>query len=389
MDSDLQVKAEAAIAHQQRGGSIAALCRDEGWDYNSVKSAKNRLEKERDNEQSRYYVRGRSVNYGRGGEAGGVILNEWVKTDAIKEQRAQIIERIAANLKSSITPRQKLIDIPFSSTDSDLLTVYPIADLHLGLYASERETGEGWDIERATSVLQAAIDALTYAVPATKEALIINLGDFFHSDNTTNRTMKSGHALDVDGRYFDILERGVQLMIYTIDRVLEKHQRVTVWNRIGNHDEHSAHMLGLVLQAYYTREKRVTVDVNPSPADYMEWGGVMIGATHGDTYKVNKLHGIVAASQPEMWGRTTAHRVMFVGHIHQRLVQENHGLMVEVCRTIAAKDAWHNAQGYDRGRDMQAIVFSHSGESLRVTRNANDLMRLISKAKSKKKRKAA
>ena len=172
-----------------------------------------------------------------------------------------------------------------------------MGDPHLGLYASRNETGEAWNLQSAIAVMQSAIDDLTARTPPTPQALVINLGDFFHSDNTDNRTLRSNNALDVDGRYYDILQAGMELMVYHIDRCLEHHASVTVWNRLGNHDDHTSIMLAVALSAYYRNDKRVSVPVNPAPADYLEWGSVLIGATHGHTYKTKDLESIMASDQ--------------------------------------------------------------------------------------------
>ena len=79
--------------------------------------------------------------------------------------------------------------------NADLLTVYPMGDPHLGMYAWAAETGTDFDLEIAERNLTAATVRLVMASPPSEEALIVNVGDFFHGDTSANRTLRSGHGL--------------------------------------------------------------------------------------------------------------------------------------------------------------------------------------------------
>jgi len=81
----------------------------------------------------------------------------------------------------------------------------------------------------------------------------------------------------------------------------------------------------------------------------------LIGSTHGDMAKPDKLPQIMAADKPKEWG-STKHRYWYTGHIHTRNVIESAGCTWESFRTLAAKDAWHSGMGYRSGRDMCCIL---------------------------------
>lgn len=309
----------------------------------------------------------------------GRTKNQWVKTVALSEDPVEMMARVVDRIESSITPR-KPSPLPKGGTpfSEDYLAVYPLGDMHLGMYAAAREAGEDWDTEAAMEIACAAIEDLAYHGQPADEALLINVGDFFHSDNPRNRTAKSGNPLDVDGRYFEIMEAGLRLKTYMIDCLLRRHKHVRVWTRVGNHDGQSSLCLAIALQAYYRLDERVTIEVNPSAADYMVFGRVLIGCTHGDTYKAGKPDEMVATmacDRAEDWGQTD-HRYWYVGHVHHRSAKEVRGGIVETFRTLAPKDAWHAAEGYRAGRDMNRIlIHREDGEVARLTTSVGRLRR--------------
>ena len=95
--------------------------------------------------------------------------------------------------------------------------------------------------------------------------------------------------------------------------------------------------------------------MSPSKFWYYKFGKILIGSTHGDTAKPNKLPEIMAADKPSEWGDTD-YRYWYTGHIHSRNVIEFSGCVWESFRTLAAKDAWHSGAGYRSGRDMCSIL---------------------------------
>src|SRR3546814_14817310 len=88
------------------------------------------------------------------------------------------------------------------------------------------ETGENFDLATAERLTFAAVDRISARTPSSHTALLLNLGDYFHADNGTNRTPRSGANLDVDGRFRQIAETGVRALIRCIERLLEKHQKI-------------------------------------------------------------------------------------------------------------------------------------------------------------------
>lgn len=299
-----------------------------------------------------HYVKAVSTCYDNEGN----IKQQWVKSDSRKENLGMVAEKmVEALLQSNPLPKVKTPKLKSDKVNTDTLTVYPMGDPHLGMYSWVEETGENFDLDIAERDLKTAIDKLVSIAPNSEQALICNLGDFFHSDDSTNMTRRSGNVLDVDGRWAKVLRVGVRAMTYVIEKALEKHKKVNVINEIGNHDDSTSYVLSLILDAYFRDCDRVNINLSPATFHYFEFGKNLIGVTHGHNTKYGDLGPIMATDKPQEWGRTT-NRYWYVGHVHHHQSKEYHGCTVESFRTLAGKDAWHSSKGYRSQRDMKCIV---------------------------------
>lgn len=299
----------------------------------------------------------------------------WIKADSDKKGPAAILEMLKDAVEDYKGAGGK-VRAP-RHTKEELLVVYPMGDPHIGMYAWSDEAGEDFDLDIACANLVEATSRLVEIAPAADTAIILNLGDFFHADDTSNRTSRSGHALDVDGRWMKVYQAGMQAMIQCIDEARRKHKQVIVKNLIGNHDDHTSQTLAVALDAYFHADPRVEVDLSPSKFWYYQHGKVLIGGGHGDTAKPTKLPEIMAADVPEMWG-SSLFRYWYTGHIHSQNVIEFAGVIWESFKTLAGKDAWHAGQGYRSGRDMFCIA--HHAEHGEFERHRVDISMLTGKA---------
>ncbi len=286
----------------------------------------------------------------------GNIKIQWVKTQLNKEKYLDAVKEALLDVFDEYEGKSQKIRAPIIFGHKDLLAVYPMGDPHLGMYAWADECGEDFDCDIAKKNLCDAVDNLVDRSPPAHTAIILNLGDFFHADNQSNQTSQSGNSLDVDSRWARVIKIGVQAMIQCVYSALKKHKKVVVRNVIGNHDDHSSQMLSIAMDLFFSNNPRVVVDDSPSHFWYYQHGKVLLGSTHGDMAKPDKLEGIMAADKKVEWGQTD-YRYWLTGHIHNQQVKEFAGCVWESFRTLAAKDAWHSAMGYRAGRDMKAIIY--------------------------------
>ena len=295
-------------------------------------------------------VKGVSSYYNANGE----LQAQWVKTVAKQSQLKEDLEAFVDTLIEDVKGVMPKMTAPVSDIDNEMV-IYPIGDPHIGMYSWFEETGDDFDLDIAFNDMTVAVSQLVSSVPATKTAVVLNLGDFFHADNTSNRTTRSGAILDVDTRWPKVLRVGAKLMTEVISTALNHHEEVVVKNLIGNHDDHSAYALSLILDAFYSQEPRVTVDLSPSLYWYYVYGNNLLGATHGHTVKLPNLPTIMAEDKPEDWGRTK-YRYWYTGHVHHKQVIEIGSSVIESFRSLVGKDAWTAASGYRSGRDISGIV---------------------------------
>lgn len=366
LDEKLKEFATAAQARcidaVNKAGSLRAAARELKVNYSSVnrsilavkaKAAMRGYSPEHNNTNIAapgFVVKGHSTLFNK--KTGEAII-QWVKTSADAESQEATIREFIEYLAQDVKALAPLTPPPDRVLDN-LLCVYPMGDPHFGMHAWWADAGEDFDLDIAENLTCAAIDRLVESAPHAKTALLLNLGDMFHADNQSN-TSKSGHQLDVDGRWPKVQQVGLRAMIHCIRRLLEKHEVVKVRINKGNHDGHSSYALALMIDAYFHAEPRVEVDLSPAVMWYLHFGRVLIASTHGDTIKGADMIGIMAADKPEAWG-LTQHRYVYVGHVHHQDLKEYRGGVVEYFRTLAARDAWHAGQGYRAGRDMRLIV---------------------------------
>ena len=300
-------------------------------------------------------------------ESGG-IKQQWVKTDVDKQDQLDMFKDAIKILLEPVEGIAKPTKVQ-TYTNDNMMSVYTIGDAHIGMLAWDRETGANNDLKTVEEDLLGAMSMLTEQSNPTEEAFIIDVGDYFHSDNMENKTARGGNHLDVEGRYPKVLEIGFKLATSLVDMSLKKHKLVRWRSAIGNHNEHSAIMLNAFMKAYYRNEPRVIVHDTPNPFMYHQYGKNLIGVTHGHTAKADKLGEIMSVDCEELWS-STKYRYWYTGHIHHQSVKEYPSCVVETFRTLAGKDAWHSSMGYRSGQDMKCITLHRDyGEISRNTVN--------------------
>jgi len=297
-----------------------------------------------------FKIKGVSTYYNQEGKASG----QWVKSSVDEERREQLIKEMFSAMASEV-PKLPPIGEPRERSNTDLLNVIPMGDPHIGLYAWAAESGDDFDTDEARRLTLGAVDRLMESAPNAETCIILPLGDVFHANDQSNVTPGHKHQLDVDTRFVKVLGIGIETYRHAIIRALEKHPKVVVRFVSGNHDPQAIWALAFTIQAFFSDNPRVTVDLSPSKFWFYQFGNVLIGSTHGDTVKHEALLGVMACDQAEAWGKTK-HRYWYTGHVHHQSVKEFPGVICESFRTMAAKDAYASGHGYRAGRDMVCIT---------------------------------
>lgn len=250
--------------------------------------------------------------------------------------------------------------------ESDLLTLYPIADAHIGMMAWGKETGEAYDTKAACDRLTQWVGRCVDKAPASETAVILDVGDLMHADDETNQTPRSKHVLDVDTRHYRTLDSTLAAMSAAIEYAAQKHKRVVTRILPGNHNPHSYMGLMLALRERYRNSPQIKVQDVPGEFFMHCFGSVMLAAHHGHKAKADRLAHFLADQYAEQWGRTR-HRYLWTGHLHHHKAQDIGGLQWEQLRALTARDAYAVSHAYSARAQLQAVTYHRQdGEVERV-----------------------
>ena len=358
-----------AIAAVHEHGSISAAARSLGMErrtlsyrYNKGKEAGLHLSAGGREAMQRASLNGAEIGggYKRVYDEGGRIL-ETVRWSAPKAELelATVLERVRDAL-DGLKPAES---IPAPETVvAELCTVYCLADMHIGQRSWARETGVAYDTDIAVARLRDWVGRLVAASPASREAVILDVGDTTHHDDNTNLTPRSKHSLDVDSRYFRTVEETIAALSDAVELTLAKHQKVTLVILEGNHSPHSSVAIMFGLAERYRLNPRVEVRKEPGAFWAHQFGRNMLAAAHGDKSKPERLVMFMSDEYAEMWGQTR-HRFLWTGHFHSAKMQDIGGVKHEQLRAMASRDAYAYSSAYVARSQLQAITLhTETGE---------------------------
>lgn len=275
------------------------------------------------------------------------------------EKDEDFIERIKAAFEG-MTPAQPVPQPDY--VHEDLCTIYTLADMHIGQLSWGREVGEAYDIDIAVKRLRDWVGRLVASAPPSKEAIILDVGDTTHMDDTTNQTPRSKHVLDADSRYFRTIEETVAALSDAVELTLAKHEHVTVVILPGNHSPHSYIPIMFSLAERFRLNPRVTVWKEPNTFWAHSFGKNMFAATHGDKTTPQRAVLFMADEFAEMWGQTR-HRFLWTGHLHSAKMQDIGGVKHEQLRAMTSRDAYAYSSAYVNRSQLQCITFhAETGE---------------------------
>lgn len=237
---------------------------------------------------------------------------------------------------------------------SDLLTVYPLMDLHMGMYAWGDETGgDDYDLQHAVNDIKTAFAGLDRLSPVGGEAILMLGGDTLHANDMRAETPKSKHKLDVDGRHYKVLDEAIKAISWIVEHLAARHEKVTVRVLAGNHDPESHLVLTFALAERYRDINRIVIEKSPLDLFMFRWGNSLIAAHHGDKSPPQRLAMMLADVCP-FWSDVKYRHIM-TGHIHHESAKDFPGIKWESLRAFCPPDAY--GAGFAPRRAMTAQVF--------------------------------
>ena len=293
-----------------------------------------------------------STNY----DDDGQVRQQWVIQKPEKEDEEAALKAFVEGLMDEIKPAKRTkLNVP-KKASKDLVSAVIIGDAHIGQLCHAVETmADDQNLDSSTKDLRNAIDYLVQQAPVSEDGWLINLGDWLHVASEHNTTV-GGTAQDVSANFTQIFRAGSATLKYCIDQMLTKFKRVRVVSAIGNHDGSAAFAMAMVMEAYYDKEPRVTIEQPEQKFHFLEWGKCLIGINHGDKINVSRLCGVMTRLASEEWGRTNFKR-WWLGHVHHKVAQEHDsGITLESFHTLAQNDKWHAQSGYGAESRMTMIT---------------------------------
>ena len=242
--------------------------------------------------------------------------------------------------------------------------LYEIAmyDVHFGRLTWDEESGDSYDIKLATQAIKSSlVKLLAYTENVPVEKILLPIGnDFFNVDSKFNTTT-NGTPQQEDTRWQKTFRKGRELCVWMID-LCSQVAPVDVIVVPGNHDQQRSFYLGDSLESWYHNNKNVHVNNEARGTKYYNHGNTLLGFTHGNEIKLEKLPFIMAYDQPDLWA-ATKYREWHTGDKHHKkdftpIADESNGIVVRIIRSLVASDAWTFNSGYRSLRASESFLWS-------------------------------
>lgn len=300
----------------------------------------------------------------------GGIIQEWVKQKGEKQDPLSVygerMEDAIRACKDYAPKAPKPSKVPKTGFMQEIVA----ADAHLGKLCWGPESGEDYDLGIARDrYIQAHADLLRDGSGYQRERIVLVIGnDLYHSDHPSGVTAKSGNILDMDGRQDKIIDTVLCAVRDTIYESLEHAPRVDVIPVPGNHCELSTKWTARWLDAWFHKDKRVSVDLSPGWRRWWRWGITGRLAQHGHTGKPQDVPRLILDECPDRDAVANCrHWYCSQGHIHQRQ-RESHGrTVVDWEPALCPADAWHNEHGYTNGHIGSNSYVYHVDQGRKAT----------------------
>jgi hypothetical protein len=278
----------------------------------------------------------------------------WTKYDIDKVAQVEALEQFAESLKQTIKPVKPIK--PPKQKPQHLLNQYTITDFHLGMLATESESGTDWNIEKAEELLVNWFNLAISQALDSHTAILANLGDFFQWEGMTAKTPAHGHILDASTRHGVLTDTFIRSIRKIITLLLQKHNHVHIIMCPGNHDPSSPNIHSKWINVLYENEPRVTVDTSDSLYFAYEFGKCSLFYHHGHKRNINNVAESWISRFREMYGRTK-YSYGNTGHLHHNKVIRDTGIKVEQHPTLVPHDAHSAGGGYDEERLAKVLCF--------------------------------
>ena len=269
-----------------------------------------------------------------------------------RDMLRDFIERVADRLTTIDLPLPKHRKVVENC--QKYVCLFGLTDLHIG-----KRGVDGFNSQvaakRAIQTIQDGKDK-ALAEAGTPDFWVVTCGsDMIHVDNYRCTTEK-GTLMDVDTDPASMMS----IAYATLERIvlmLRKTAPVKVVAMTGNHDRLLSAALGMMLSARFQGDAHTEVIDGSSGTAYIRYGDSLLGFSHGDSIKPDKLSNIMAGERAEDWGECRGNWEWFTGHRHglHLDIKESNGCRVWTMPSLSGTDRWHKLKGYSLNRKQLAM----------------------------------
>jgi len=255
-------------------------------------------------------------------------------------------EEITEHFQKFSNNYQSPIHIPTRYDVNGKMLELNLADLHLGKLAWIGDSGESYDYKIAKERFFYLINDILTRTSHYKfnKILFVWSNDFFHYDST-NITTTAGTRQDSDLRWQKLYKIGIEMLIEGID-LLSQYAPVETFYIGSNHDKMTSFYAINELYAWFRNNDNININIEAQARKYIEFGNSLVGFTHGDSEKKNRIGKLMPIEARESWGRTLFHEV-HAAHFHsEQVVKEENGIIVRYVSSPTSTDNWHYENGY-------------------------------------------
>jgi predicted DNA-binding protein (UPF0251 family) len=242
---------------------------------------------------------------------------------------------------------------------ADIIPWLQIGDAHIGMLASEAETGANFDIAIAEREICAAAAALIDEAPECERLVVNDLGDGTHYETFKAETEASGHRVDQDTRYWKMVQAYIRITRFILERALEKARTVDYIANQGNHSRSNDIWIAALVDALYGGTGRVNVLRNESPFIAYRMGRTLVMVHHGDKAKPEACAKVMADDFASDWGETVF-RYIDGGHVHHSQRKELPGCVFESWNNLAPRDKYAHDGGWRSKQCMSLVLRSRN-----------------------------
>ena len=254
-----------------------------------------------------------------------------------------------------------------------------LPDLHSGLLAWRKETGQDYDVHIMQEKFNWCIADIIHRCEGKKlkKIYLVTLGDLLHFDNE-NQTTTKGTFQQADGRLSKIFDTTQDMVIDTVEALADI-APVEVIYLPGNHDRVTGYTLIKGASKAFRHDNNISFDTKPDPQKQRLIGVNLIGWTHGDMQKQNMANWLQHTARRE-YGLSKFAEV-HAGHFHSLTTKETKrdfiqeddigGVIIRYLPTISSSSYWEHHEGYTSGIHTMMCFVWNEQSGLRETWYSN------------------